>query len=379
MTGFGSVVAGFFRVFEIIQRMNAIARIKISKIKSRETDRFLHKQPAGLTIRNARVTQYAVPDGAYPSGRKGQTMKKTIYSGIRNIRVEDVDDIEPGRGEVKVNIKYCGICGSDLHEYLHGPFPESPFGHEACGTIVAIGPGVSDFNTGDRVCTLVPGAYAEAVNCPQERLLKIPNDMDWKRATVLEPLSGAAYAIDRGRVQPQDTVFIAGAGTVGLMLLMGLKAMGVQKVYMTDVLENRRKKAKELGASQVWNPVEVKSPSRIKELTQGRGVDVAIEAVGVEATLKDCLASARYQGTVIVQGIFTERAAVHMLGFVSRETTMIGTNSIKPDLAMKWLETGAIKPESIITDIIPLADIAIRGFDVLAGKSKTAIKIVVEP
>ena len=108
-------------------------------------------------------------------------------------------------------------------------------------------------------------------------------------------------------------------------------------------------------------------------------MDVAIEAVGIEPTLKDCLASAGHQGTVIVQGIFTERAAVHMLGFVTRETTMIGTNSINPALAMKWLETEKIRPECIITDIIPLADIAVSGFEVLAGKSKTAIKVLVEP
>lgn len=306
-------------------------------------------------------------------------MKKTIYHGIRDIRVEEVPDPAPGPGEVKVKIKYCGICGSDLHEYLHGPFPASPFGHEACGNIVAVAPGVEGYAVGDRVCTFMAGAYAEAIVCPAQRVLKIPDDMDWKRAAVLEPLSGAAYAIDRGRVKEDDTVFIAGAGTVGLMLLMGLKAMGVQTVYMTDVLENRRKMAQEMGATLVWDPSEIKSPAKIKDLTKGRGVDVTIEAVGIETTLKDCLASARYQGTVIVQGIFTERAAVHMLGFVTRETTMIGTNHINPPLALKWLETGKIRPERIITDIIPLADIAGSGFDVLAGKSKTAIKILVEP
>jgi (R,R)-butanediol dehydrogenase / meso-butanediol dehydrogenase / diacetyl reductase len=306
-------------------------------------------------------------------------MKKTIYHGIRDIRVEEIPDPSPGSGEVKVKIKYCGICGSDLHEYLHGPFPKSPFGHEACGNIVAVGPGVEGYAVGDRVCTFVHGAYAEAVNCPQERLLKLPDDMDWKRAAVLEPLAGGAYAIDRGHVKTDDTVFIAGAGTVGLMLLLGLKAMGVKTIYMTDVLQNRREKAEELGATMVWNPMEIKSPAKIKELTASRGVDVAIEAVGIESTLKDCLASARYQGTVIVQGIFTERAAVHMLGFVTRETTMIGTNSINPELAMKWIKTGTIQPESIITDIIPLAEIAKSGFDVLAGKSQKAIKILVEP
>jgi (R,R)-butanediol dehydrogenase/meso-butanediol dehydrogenase/diacetyl reductase len=306
-------------------------------------------------------------------------MKKAIYYGIRDVRVEEVPEPLPGPGEVKVKIKYCGICGSDLHEYLHGPFPESPFGHEACGTIVALGEGVKGYKIGERVCSIINGSYAEAVVCPLDRLIKIPENMEWKRAAVLEPLSGAAYAIDRGHVKAEDTVFIAGAGTVGLMLLLGLKAMGVQTVYMTDVLENRRKKAQELGATLVWNPLEIKSPSKIKELTQGRGVDVSIEAVGIEATLKDCLASVRSRGIVIVQGIFTERAMVHMLGFVTRETTMIGTNNINPALAMRWLETGTIKPESIITDIIPLDKIAGSGFEVLAGKSETAIKILVEP
>lgn len=155
------------------------------------------------------------------------------------------------------------------------------------------------------------------------------------------------------------------------MLLLGLKAMGVSTVYMTEVMEYRRKKAEELGASLVWNPLAVK--------TAGRGVDVAIEAVGIEATIKDCLSSVRRQGKVIVQGIFTSRASLHMLGFVTREATMIGANSINPVLALSWIQSGSIRPESLITGIIPLDKIAAEGFEVLAGKNKDAIKILVEP
>jgi len=305
-------------------------------------------------------------------------MKKAIYHNIRDIRVDDVSEPEAGPGQVKVRLKYCGICGSDLHEYLHGPFPLSTFGHEGCGTIVSVGPGVSDYAVGDRVCTVFPGAFAEFIACPVERLIRIPESMGWKRAAVLEPLAGAAYAIERGHVGSQDSVLIAGAGTVGLMFLMGLKAMGANTVYMTDVIENRRKIALELGAAQVWNPLEEKIPAKVKAATGGRGVDVAIEAVGIEATLKDCLASARYQGTVIVQGIFTERASMHMLGFVTRETTMIGTSSIDPPLALQWVDTGRIRPESIITHIIALPDIVTHGFEVLAGKDASAIKILIE-
>jgi (R,R)-butanediol dehydrogenase/meso-butanediol dehydrogenase/diacetyl reductase len=305
-------------------------------------------------------------------------MKKAIYHGIRDVRVEEVEEPQPKKDEVKIKVKYCGICGSDLHEYLHGPFPESPFGHEACGEIVAIGPDVQGYKVGERVCSFTHGSYTQYLVCPQERLLKIPADMDMQRAAVLEPLSGAAYALERAEMKGDETVLIAGAGPVGLMILLGLKAMGIKTVYMTEVLEYRRKKAEELGASLVWNPLAVKTAARIKELTAGRGVDVAIEAVGIEATLKDCLTSVRRRGKVIVQGIFTSRVSLHMLGFVTRETTMIGANSINPALALSWIQSGKIRPESLITGIIPLDKIAAEGFEVLAGKSKDAIKILVE-
>jgi len=196
---------------------------------------------------------------------------------------------------------------------------------------------------------------------------------------VVEPLAGAAYAIERGGIQPSDTVLIAGAGPVGLMTLLGLKALGVKEIYITDISESRRKKAEALGASQIWNPLTEKIPARIKAISGGKGVDVAIEAVGLEAALKDCLASVRYQGKVIVQGIFTERVPVHMLGFVTRETTMIGTNSINPTLAMSWIASRGIQPELIITKVVPLEQISAEGFESLAQKTKEEIKILVAP
>ena len=306
-------------------------------------------------------------------------MKAAVYHGIRDIRVEDVEEPKPEPNGVKVKVKYCGICGSDLHEYLHGPFPQSPFGHEACGEIVKVGAAIKGFQLGERVIAVQKGAYAEYVICPPERVMRIPQKMSWKQAAVVEPLAGAAYALERGGIQSGDTALIAGAGPVGLMVLLGLKAIGVEKIYVTEISEVRRKKAEELGATLVCNPMGTKIPSWIKEVTSGRGVDVAIESVGIEATLKDCLASVRYKGKVIVQGIFTDRVPVHMLGFVTRETTMIGTNSINPALAMNWIESKGIRPESIITKIIPLEKIAAEGFEALTRPIKEEIKILVEP
>ena len=306
-------------------------------------------------------------------------MKRAIYQGIRQVRVEDAPEQQPGPGTVQIQIKYCGICGSDLHEYLHGAFPQPVFGHEACGTITAVGPGVSGFAVGQRVCSVLPGAFAQFLLCPVERLIPIPDSMSWERAALLEPFSGAAYAIARGGVRPEQTVFVAGAGPVGLMILLGLEALGVRSIFMTDLQEERRRLATELGATRVWDPSRTKSSTQVKELTQGRGVDVAIEAVGIEASLKDCLTSVRQQGTVLVQGIFTQRVPVHMFGFVVRETTMIGCNAIQPELALSWLSQGGIQPERIITSIIPVEDIVAQGFEVLAGKKEGAIKILVAP
>lgn len=306
-------------------------------------------------------------------------MKKAIYHGIRDIRVEQVAEPLPGPGEAKLRVVYCGICGSDLHEYLHGPFPVSPFGHEVCGEIVEVGSDVDDFAVGDRVVAFNRDGYAEAMVAPQSRLLKLPGEISWERAALIEPLSGAAYAVDRGGIKASDRVLIAGGGPVGLLVLLALEAVDVETVYLTEISKTRRDRARELGATDVFNPLEVKIPRKMKELTEGQGLDVSVEAVGTGAALKDCLASTRHGGTVVVQGIFTERVPIHMLGFVSREITMIGTNSINPQLALEWISAGRVEPESIVTRIVPLDDIASEGFDVLADDKDRDIKILVAP
>lgn len=306
-------------------------------------------------------------------------MKIANFHGIRDIRIEEVESREPGADEVKVKIKYCGICGSDVHEYLHGRFPISSFGHEACGEIVACGANVDSVALGDRVLAFGPGAYAEYFTTQASKVKKLDDSISWKRAAVIEPLAGTAYAMKRGQVKADDTILITGAGPIGLSFLNSAKAIGVKNIYMTEISESRIKKALEMGATQVFNPTEARVSTQVKELTDGNGVDVAIEAVGNPASLKDCLSSTRYQGRVIVHGIFTERAPMHMLGFVSREINMIGTNSIDIPQALEWACSGDIEPETIVSKIIPLDEIVENGFELLTSPTNDEIKILVEP
>ena len=305
-------------------------------------------------------------------------MRAAVYKGVKDIRVEEVPEPKAGRGEVKIKVKYCGICGSDLHEYQHGLFPESPFGHEACGEVVEVGSGVKGYHAGDRVISFNKGAYAQYLVCPAERLLKMPPGMTWERAATVEPLSVAAYSIEKAGIRQGVTALITGAGPLGLMNILGLKAVGVEKILVTEVSEIRRKKAEEMGATLTFNPLNSKVSSWAKELTSGRGVDFAFESAGVEASLKDCLASVCFQGKVIVQGIFTDRIPIHMLGFVTRETIMMGTNSVNPSLAMSWIEEKGVQPEMMVTRTIPLEKIS-EAFEILTRKVKDEIKILVEP
>lgn len=306
-------------------------------------------------------------------------MRKAVYYGVRDVRVEEVEEPIAGYQEAKVKVRYCGICGSDLHEYVHGPFPASPFGHEVCGEIIGVGPEIEGFQVGDHVLSINRDGYAEYQVTPQSMMHKLPKDMSWERAVMLEPLGGSARAIERGGVTAGDTVFIAGAGPVGLTLLIGVRALGVETVYMSEISERRRAKARELGATDVFNPLEMKMPQKVRELTGGHGVDVAIEAVGVAAALKDCLASARYRGTVVVQGIFTERAQLHMLAFVSKEMTMVGNNTSNPALALEWTVTNGLELEKIVTSVIPLEEVSSRGFEALANDKEGEIKVLVDP
>jgi len=306
-------------------------------------------------------------------------MKSAIYYGIKDVRVEDVEVPAVRPGEVKVAIKYCGICGSDLHEYLHGPFAKRSWGHEACGRIVEVGSQIDDCQIGDRVAVFGRGSYAEYTVVPRQRVLLLPDAISDERAAVLEPLAGAAYAIEKGGVKAEDTVFIAGAGPVGLMVLLAVKSVGVKSIFISDISPGRRQMALEMGATQVLDPHQVKIPQIVRELTQGQGADVSVEAAGVADTLKDSLASTRFQGTVIVQGIFTEKVAVHMLAFVTKEMRMIGTNSVDPARALLWQLGGDIEPEAMITDIIPLSDIVKSGFDVLNREKDRSIKVLVAP
>ncbi|MCC8151081.1 MAG: NAD(P)-dependent alcohol dehydrogenase, partial [Lachnospiraceae bacterium] len=239
--------------------------------------------------------------------------------------------------EVLVRIEYVGVCGSDLHYYEHGRIGdfivEPPFvlGHEAGGTVVEVGTGVTHLKVGDRVAlepgktcgkcefcktgryNLCPdvqffatppvnGVFQEYVAHEAGLCFKIPDNMDTMEAALIEPLAVGFHAARQGNAQAGQTAVVMGAGCIGLVSLLALKAMGVSTVYVVDVMQKRLDKAKELGATEVINGEESDTVAEIMRLTERRGADLIIETAGTEITSRQSVFACKKGATVVFVG-----------------------------------------------------------------------------
>jgi len=234
-------------------------------------------------------------------------MKAAIYRGKGVLAVEEVPRPSPARGELLVRIRYCGICGTDLHNYSFGiPSSGSILGHEWCGVVEELGEGVSGFEPGDRVMyhqyggagaagTVIrprnirlnpraiysaparKGAYAEYLAAPAAQVVHVPDDVSDEAAASLEPLVAAIHAVRLGNIRVSDTVAFIGAGPIALYMIERVKQAGAAAVYVSEISPARAAKAGELGVDGVFNPLKEDIVSRIVEATGGRGPDLVYE------------------------------------------------------------------------------------------------------
>ncbi len=255
-------------------------------------------------------------------------MKALLLKEYRKLEVTDVPAPQVGAGDVRVAVRACGICGSDIHGYDGSTgrrIPPLVMGHEAAGVVVETGPGVDSLRVGDRVtfdstvwcgeCDYCRrgainlcdrrqvlgvscgdyrrhGAFAEYVVVPERIVYRLPDELPFHEAAFIEAVSVAVHAVERTPVRLGDTAVLVGSGMIGLLVLQALKLAGAGKVIAVDRDADKLKLARELGATDVIRastPEEV--GTAVGELTGGRGADVAVEAVGIEATVGAAVAS----------------------------------------------------------------------------------------
>jgi (R,R)-butanediol dehydrogenase/meso-butanediol dehydrogenase/diacetyl reductase len=353
-----------------------------------------------------------------------QTMKAAVWHGKKDIRVEDVTvPVAPKPDEVQIKVHWCGICGSDLHEYLAGPIfipteahpltghsGKTILGHEFSGTVVAVGKDVTNVRVGDlvapdacqhcgtcitcregryNVCEklaftglMADGAFAEYVNVPSNIVYVLPQGFSDEAAALIEPLATGFKAVRLAGTILGETAVVFGAGTIGLGTLMCAKAAGAGKVIVVEMSAARKKLAKECGADVILDPKECDVIAEIKKMTGGSGADVSFECIGNKFTGPLAIDAIRNNGRAVIVGIFEEPSAFNFFSLSATDKKVIGTlaytlEDFKGVSAL--LASGAIKTEPMITGKIELADIVGGGFEELVNNKDAHIKILVRP
>jgi (R,R)-butanediol dehydrogenase/meso-butanediol dehydrogenase/diacetyl reductase len=351
-------------------------------------------------------------------------VKAARFHGRNDIRIDDVPEPEVRPGTVKIQVAWCGICGTDLHEYLEGPIfvpapghphplsgEEAPvtMGHEFSGTIVDVGEGVEALALGDNV---VVEPYFVCDECPpckagnyhlctkmgfiglsggggglggmvvvDTRWVHKVDNIPLDQAALIEPLSVAHHAVARSGAKPGDVALVGGSGPIGLLTAAVLKSQGVTTV-ISELSAARKDKAISSGvADYVIDPGQEDLQARLLELTDGVGADVAFECAGVNAVLDTLLTAVKPAGVVVNVSIWGRPATVDMQKIVLKEIDLRGTIAYVRDHAeaIKLVQEGKVNLEPFITARIALEDLVEKGFNTLIHHNDTAVKILVHP
>jgi threonine dehydrogenase-like Zn-dependent dehydrogenase len=325
-----------------------------------------------------------------------------------------------GPDDVLVRVRAAAICGSDVHG-MDGStgrrIPPVVMGHEAAGEIVEAGAAVRDFRVGDRVtfdsteycgecfhCRRGEvnlcdnrrvlgvscgeyrrdGAFAEYLVIPSRILYRLPEGLDFAAASIAEPAAVAAHAAAITPVSMGDTMAVVGAGLIGLLLMQILRAHSPATIIAFDTDPERRKAAIAAGATAAFAPPsaggDVETRTAIRELTSGRGVDRAFEAVGATAPIATAIEVVRKGGSVTLIGNVSPRVELPLQAVVTRQIALFGSCATAGEypLVLDLLAQGKIDPKSIISAVAPLSEGA-SWFSRLHAREKGLLKIVLEP
>lgn len=327
--------------------------------------------------------------------------------------MEEVPRPSAGAGELLVEMKACGLCGSDL-EKMEGEYTAAPpvLGHEAVGVVVDVGAEAAGFEVGQRVfphhhvpcydchycrrgsetmCAqyrrwhLDPGGFAEFFRVPRwnvERggVLPLPDSLSFDEGTFIEPLACCIRALDRLGVREEDLALVAGAGPMGLLLQQLLPAWGASRVVVSEMSPTRLEVAGRLGAYALLNPREDDVVKEALRLTEGRGVDLAVVATGSPRALEQALAAVRRGGKVALVGIPEVGAPLDDVSrLVTREVSLISSNAAtekETRHALELLRKGRVDVASLVTHRVPLESFS-RAVEL--ARTAEAVKVLVTP
>ena len=318
--------------------------------------------------------------------------------------------------EVLVEVKACGICGSDVHG-MDGStgrrIPPVIMGHEASGTIARVGKRVKGWGVGDRVtfdsmlscgdcwhcrrgeinlcdnrrvlgvsCDEYrrDGAFAQYVAVPQRILYRIPPEVDFNQAALAEPLSVAVHAVHLAQPAIGEVAVVVGAGMIGLLIVQVLRAVGCGTIVSVDLDPAKLRRARDVGADLGLDPRSANFRNEILDRTEGRGADLAFEAVGVSAAVQTAAGALRKGGRLVLVGNLAPKVEFPLQTVVTREIAVLGSCASRGEYpaCLDLIARGRVKLDSLISTTAPLSEGALW-FDKLYKQEGDLMKVVLQP
>lgn len=343
------------------------------------------------------------------------TMKVAVMNGIGKMGYTTRLIPTPKEDEVLVKLEYVGICGSDMHYYETGAIgnyvvkPPFVLGHEPGGTVVEVGSAVKHLKVGDRValepgktcghCKFcregkynlcpdvvffatppVDGVFQEYVAHEANLCFKLPDNVSTMEGALIEPLAVGFHAANQGGAHAGQTAVVMGAGCIGLVSMMALKAEGVSRVYVVDIMQKRLDKALELGADGVINSREKDAVQTILDLTDGLGCDLVIETAGTEITTRQAIEMAQKGANIVLVGYSKSgEMTLPMSLALDKELTfktVFRYRHIYP-MAIDAVASGKINLKGIVTNIFDFDDIQ-NAMDKSISDKANIVKAVVK-
>ncbi len=353
-------------------------------------------------------------------------MKAAMWFKRGDIRVIDnVQEPEPGPGQVKIKVKWCGICGSDIHEYTDGPISipgdkphpvtgeKAPviLGHEFSGDVVSVGKGVTKFKAGDRVAVepivrcgkckaCLEGRYHNCMNLgfhgisgggggfadytvfTEEFIHKLPDEISYEQGATIEPFSVGMHAVLKADFRAGGEALVLGAGPIGIGVIACLKAAGARKIVCMQRKSVKQQYAIEAGADVVLDPNECDIAEEIKKLTDGNGIEYVFETTAAPVGFEMALDSVMKAGTITVVSFWDKEVSFNLNRMMLTEVKIIGSICFNDNFptVMKMMADKRINAGSYVTRKIHLDKIMEEGFSILMGpEKKENLKILVTP
>lgn len=343
-------------------------------------------------------------------------MKALVLKERLKLRYEEVPEPELGPSDVLIEVKACGICGSDVHGVDGSTgrrIPPVVMGHEASGVIAKTGAAVEGWKPGDRVtfdstvfcgeCRFCrsghinlcdnrrvlgvscaeyrrDGAFAEFVAVPQHILFRLPDSLSFEKATMVEALSIAVHAVGRAAPKLNDAAIVMGAGMIGLLVVQTLKRAGCGKVIAVDIDGEKLALARKLGASCAIDSSKPDASQRILDETDGRGADLAFEVVGVAPTVNLAVKALRKGGLLTLVGNLSSSIEFPLQAVVTREISALGSCASCGEYpaALDLIARKEVDVDPLISAVAPLSEGA-SWFERLYKKEKGLMKVILKP